>query len=85
MISGLLGSGLLSFSRDLLKNSSLVAAGNTFWLVFCPGLFALNMDLLTFLGLSAEIALYTITFLLSLIYIAGLSQITRQFKKLEMT
>lgn len=83
MISGLLGMAMLSFSRDLLKNSSLVAAGNTFWLVFCFGQFALNMDLLIFLGLSAEIALYTIIFLLSLIYVSGLSQVTRQFKKLN--
>jgi hypothetical protein len=79
MISGLLGMAMLSFSRDLLKSSSLVAEGNTFWLVFCFGQFALNMDLLIFLGLSAEIALYTIIFLLSLIYVSGLYQVTRQF------
>lgn len=83
MFSSFLGTALLSFSRDLLKNSLLVASANSFWLIFFIGQFAFNMDLLISLGLSAENALYTITFILSLISVSGLSQITRQYKKLK--
>lgn len=83
MVAGFIGTALLSFSRDLLKNSSLVTAVNTFLLIFFIGQFALTMDLLIFLGLSDESALYTITFLLSLIYVSGISQVTREYKKLK--
>lgn len=83
MLSGFLGMALISFSRDLLKNSALVASANTFWWIFCVGQFALNVDLLVFFGLSPEASLYTITFFLSLLSIAGLTLVTAQYKKLK--
>lgn len=83
IFSGFIGIALISFSRDLLKNSALVASANTFWLIFCIGLFALNVDLLVFFGLSPEASLYTITFFLSLLSISGLTLVTAQYKKLK--
>ena len=83
MVSGFLGMALISFSRDLLKNSLIVAAGINFCLTLCIGQFILNMDLLIFLGLSPDSALFIITYVLSVISISGLTQVSGQYKKVR--
>jgi hypothetical protein len=83
MISVFLGMALISFSRDLLKNSLIVVAGINFCLTLCIGQFILNMDLLIFLGLSPDSALFIITYVLSVISISGLTQVTGQYKKVR--
>ncbi len=84
-ISTTIGWALMGLWGGLLKNSKVVSAGNTLWLLICISQFALNLDLMVWLGLPPQIAIYMITFLLSLLYIAGLSEVVFQTKKLSVT
>lgn len=83
MVSSFLGMALISYSHDLLKNSLIVAAGINFCLTFCIGQFILNMDLLIFFGLSPDSALFIIIYVLSVISISGLTQVSGQYKKMR--
>ncbi|WP_425635907.1 hypothetical protein ACPUEN_10870 [Algoriphagus yeomjeoni] len=84
-ISTTLGLVLMWFWAGLLKNSQTLSVGNTLWLMICISQFALNLDLIVWLGLSPQIGIYMITFLLSLLYIAGLSEVVLQTKKVRTT
>ena len=84
-ISTTVGFALMGLWGGFLKNSKVVAAGNTLWLTICFSQFVLNLDLFLWLGLSPIVAIYLITFLLSLLFIAGLSEVVSQTKKLRTT
>lgn len=84
-ISTTVGFALLGFWGGLLKNSQVLSAGNTLWLMFCISQFVLNLDFIVWLGLSPLAAIYLISFLLSLLFIAGLSEVVLQTKKLKTT
>lgn len=77
------GLALIGLWGGLLKNSKVVAAGNTLWLMICISQFVLNLDLMVWLGLSPILAIYLITFLLSHLFIAGLSEVVFQTKRLK--
>ncbi|SFB15991.1 hypothetical protein [Algoriphagus aquimarinus] len=84
-ISATVGWALMGLWGGLLKNSKVVAAGNTLWLIVCISQVVLNLDFIVWLGIPPQIAIYLITFLLSLLYIAGLSEVVFQTKKLSVT
>lgn len=84
-ISMILGMVILGLWGGLLKNSQLLSAGNTLWLSLCALQFILNLDWLVWLGLSPLSAVYLIAFLLSLLFIAGFSEVVSQTKKLRTT
>ncbi|RAI92147.1 hypothetical protein [Algoriphagus yeomjeoni] len=84
-ISTTVGFALLGFWGGLLKNSQVLSAGNTLWLMICISQFVLNLDFMVWLGLSPLAAIYLITFILSLLFIAGLSEVVSQTKKLRTT
>lgn len=83
-ISTTVGLAIIGLWGGLLKNSQVVSAGNTLWLIICISQFALNLDLIAWLGLSPLVAIDLITFLLSLLLIAGLSEVVFQTKKLRV-
>lgn len=84
-ISTTVGFALMGLWGGFLKNSKVVAAGNTLWLTICISQFVLKLDLFIWLGLSPIVAIYLITFLFSLLFIAGLSEVVSQTKKLRTT
>ena len=84
-ISTTAGLALMGLWGGFLKTSKVVAAGNTLWLTICISQFVLKLDLFLWLGLSPIVAIYLITFLFSLLFIAGLSEVVSQTKKLRTT
>jgi hypothetical protein len=84
-ISTTVGLAIMGLWGGLLKNSNVVSAGNSLWLIICISQFALNLDFMVWLGLSPLASIYLITFLLSLLFIAGLSEVVLQTKKLSVT
>ena len=84
-ISTTVGFALMGLWGGFLKTSKVVAAGNTLWLTICISQFVLKLDLFLWLGLSPIVAIYLITFLFSLLFIAGLSEVVSQTKKLRTT
>lgn len=84
-ISLILGMVILGLLGGLLKNSQLLSAGNSLWLILCVAQFVLNLDWLVWLGLSPLASIYLIAFFLSLVFIAGFSELVSQAKKLRTT
>lgn len=84
-ISTAVGLAIVGLLGGLLKNSQVLSAGNTLWLMILISQFLLNLDFMVWLGLSPFTSIYLITFLLSLLFIAGLSEVVLQTKKLRTT
>ena len=82
-ISTTVGFVIMGFWGGLLKNSQVLSAGNTLWLMICISQFVLNLDFIVWLGLSPLAAIYLISFFLSHLFIAGLSEVVFQTKRLK--
>ena len=82
-ISTTIGFVIMGVWGGLLKNSQVLSAGNTLWLMICISHFVLNLDVMVWLGLSPIVAICLITFLLSHLFIAGLSEVVFQTKRLK--
>lgn len=83
LLSTTVGFAVLGLWNDLIKNSQILSAFNTLWILLCISHFILNFDLLVGLSVSPLLSSLLITFILSLLYISGLSEVVNQSKKLH--
>lgn len=75
---------LVGFKQKLLKNSKVVASGNSLWLIICLVQFFLNYDLMIFLGLEPWTISALTTAILAALFVSGLTLIVHEAKKLKL-
>ncbi|MHA7129943.1 hypothetical protein [Algoriphagus namhaensis] len=82
-VSVTVGLALMGLWGGFLKKSKVVAAGNSLWLMICISQLSLSLDLLVWLGVSPVAAIFLITFVLSILFISGLTDVVNQTKRLK--
>ena len=82
-VSSTIGLALMGLWAGLLKNSQVMSAGNSLWLILCISQILLDLDFLVWIGLAPIAGISLITFLLSSLYISGLIEVVHQAKKLK--